>query len=234
VVNESDPPDDFVDDPDDLDVNDDDAVVGGISPARPGSVAMDPDEAVPPGKVLELAAAGVRFVSASLKIEPDFTRDTLSLVDHYVEEARHVVAKRPEALALTANAIGAYLGEVVRRIHACWWRVDHGDPGAWRLEFRNVFLALYPVQIAHLALTRDEGNAEFGGFELPAPDRAALAARLAELPEVSEDEYYAPSTRVDVVDILVDALMAQRARDPRGARPFEPIDYERGGEHAPR
>ena len=38
-----------------------------------------------------------------------------TLVDHYVEHARSAVKGRPETLALTAHAVGAYLGEVVRR-----------------------------------------------------------------------------------------------------------------------
>ena len=197
-----------------------------ITPAGPHTLVTDLDEP-PPGKVLELAAAAVRFVLAKYKVELDFTPDTLPMVDHYVEEARAGVAERPETLALTAHAIGAYLGEVVRRHHACWWRIDDDDPGAWRLEFRNVFLTFYPVQVAYTALTRDEEEA-FSGFELPPGDRDALVERLAQLPAVSEDEYYAPSTKVDVLDIAVDALLARRAHDPSGTRAFGPDDYARG------
>jgi hypothetical protein len=197
-----------------------------LSPAGERSVAMDLDEVVPPGQVLELAAACVRFVATKLKIEPDFTSETLSLIDHYVAEARREVSEHPETLALTAHAVGAYLGEVVRRSHACWWRVDRDDPGAWRLEFRTVFLSFYPVQVAYTALTLEDAPVTFGGFELPDDDRDALQARLDKLPPVSEDEYFAPSTRLDLIDIVVDALLAKRARDPSGARLFEPRDYE--------
>jgi len=199
-----------------------------VSPAGPHTIVMDEDEDTPPGKVLELAAACVRFVMGKYEIEPDFTSETLALVDHYVAEARGDVKERPEALALTAHAVGAYLGEVVRRTHACWWRIDHADPGAWRLEFRNVYLSFYPVQVAYWALTQTEDGASFSGFELPTDDMDALVSRLEQLPPVGEDEYWAPSTKLEVLDIAVDALLAKRARDPTSRGTLGPKDYTAG------
>src|SRR5262245_40636652 len=163
----------------------------GISPAGAHTLVTDLDEP-PPGRVLELAAACVRFVLTKYKVELDFTPDTLPMVDHYVDEARAAVVDQPATLALTAHAVGAYLGEVVRRHHACWWRIDDDDPGAWRLEFRDVLLTFYPVEVAYTALTRDDGDAAFSGFELPQRDKEALIERLEQLPAVSEDEYFAP------------------------------------------
>ena len=202
------------------------ATLEGVSPTRAGTVVMDPDEDTPPGAVLELAAACVRFVMTKYKVQLDFERDTMSFVDHYLDEGRAAVVDRPEALALTAHAVGAYLGEVVRKIHTCWWRIDHGDPGAWRLEFRDVYLCFYPVQVAYAALTRAEDEGSFSGFEMPDSDREALLERLDALPPISEDEYFAPSTRMEVLDIAVDALLARRAREPSATRPYEPSDYE--------
>ncbi len=203
-------------------------VVPMPQPRAPGRIiVMDVDEAHPPGAVTELAANCVRFVLSKMNIELDFKHDTLSLLDHYVAEARADIKGRPEALALTAHAIGAYLGEVVRKSHhTCWWRIDHDDPGAWRLEFRTIYLAFYPVQVAYAALTKEEDEANFSGFELTPDDRSALASRLADLPSVDEDEYFAPSTRLDLLDIAVDALLAKRAQSSEMVRPFEPSDYE--------
>src|SRR5690606_24904746 len=96
----------------------------GITLAGPKTLAMDPDEVHPPGRVMELAASAVRFILASLKLEPDFSRESLALLDHYTGEARAAAAERPETLPLTAHALGTYLGEVVRRHHRCWWRID--------------------------------------------------------------------------------------------------------------
>jgi len=200
-------------------------VPGGVSVPQNVTVVMDLDEVTPPGKVLELSAACVRFVMAKFKVEPDFTRDTMPVVDHYVEDARASVKDRPEAMAVIAHSVGAYIGEVARRSHACWWRIDHADPGAWRLEFRNVYLSFYPVQVVYTALTREDDASSFSGFEMPDADRDALLARLSELPPVSDTEYFAPSTRLEVLDIAVDALLAKRANDPSFTRPFGPDDY---------
>ncbi len=202
----------------------------GISPAGTRSVAMDLDETIPPGVVLEAAASCVRFVLQAVKIELDFERDTLALLDHYVMTARPAVKERPETLALTAQAVGAYFGQVVRRVHACWWRVDHGDVSAWRLEFHDVFLAFYPVQMAYAALRADPDGADFSSsIELGKEAREALTLRLSALPPVSDMAFYAPSSSLEVLDIAVDAMLALRARNPENARQYTPGDYQRGG-----
>jgi hypothetical protein len=64
-------------------------------------------------------------------------------------------------------------------------------------------------------------------FELDEDDRDAVADRLAQLPPVPPEEYYAASTYVELIDILVDALRARRVA--AGMEPdahLEPDDYE--------
>jgi hypothetical protein len=201
---------------------------GGISPAGEKSWAMQPGDDAPPRPVLDLAAACVRQVLAAHRVALDFTPETLPFLDHYLREARAEVRSRPDTLPLVAHAAGAYLGEVVRKSHVCWWRLDGHDPGAWRLEFRDAYLAFYPVQVVHTALTRDQDDPAFSGLEMPRADLESLAARLAALPEVGEEEYFAPSTRAEILDIAVDALVARRASEPDGLRQLEPSDYEGG------
>lgn len=201
----------------------------------------------PPQTVLELAAACVRFVSAAVKVEPDFQPETLPLVDHYLSEARSAVQQRPETLPLVANAVGAYLGEVVRRVHPCWWRLEGAEPMQWRLEFRDVYLSFAPMQVAAAALTRpdrepddDDGGtavdedlepeASFDevpepGLQLAPEDRLAVQRRLEDLPPVSDEEYYALSTRLEVIDIAVDAIQANLLAEPERRRTYRPDDY---------
>jgi hypothetical protein len=197
-----------------------------ITPAGEKSWAQRPDDDAAPRQVLDLAAACVRQVLAAHRVELDFTPATLPVLDHYLNEARAAVGARPETLPLIAHSAGAYLGEVVRRSHACWWRIDGNDPGAWRLELRDCYLAFYPVQVVHTALTRDQEDPAFSGIEMPPADLEALAARLEALPPVGEDEYFAPSTRVEILDIAVDAVVARRAAEPDGIRQLGPSDYE--------
>lgn len=200
----------------------------GVTASGPGALVMNPDDPVdapPPAEVLELAAACVRFVATRFKIEPDFTPETMPVVDEYVREARASMEDRPEALPLTANAVGAYIGEVARRCHRCWWRVEHGDPGSWRLEFSDVFLAFYPVQVAYNLLATTDEETAFSGFEMNEAERASVLERLAELPEVSDLEFYAASTRLEVLEIVVDALQGLRLADPYRRDAYRPEDY---------
>jgi hypothetical protein len=191
----------------------------------------------PPESVLELAAACVRFVAASVELEPDFTPETMPLVDHYLREARVAVRQRPETLSLIANAIGVYLGEVVRRTHPCWWNLDGDEPLDWRLEFRDVYLSFAPVQVIMAALVRpgtppaekaaDDviDDAPEPGLQLAPEDRDAVYQRLEDLPPVSEDDYYAPSTRLEVVDIAVAAIRSNLLLHPERDRVHKPADY---------
>ena len=202
----------------------------------PHQVLPDPSAIASPAPVLELAAACVRFVATIVSsvaggdpkpgLAPDFTPETLSLVDYYVTESRKALAERPEALPLTANAVGAYLGEVIKRCHRCWWRIDDGDPSGWRLEFESAMLSFYPMQVAYALLASDESaDDQFSGFELREDDRGAVTDRLADLPPVSEREYMLPSTRLEVLDIALETLVAKEVSDPLGKRAYRPEDY---------
>ncbi|MBI4957150.1 MAG: hypothetical protein HY908_34370 [Myxococcales bacterium] len=184
----------------------------------------DPAAAPTPLPVLELAASCVRFVATAFKVEPDFTPDTLPVVDHYLRDARAAVAARPESLALVAQAVGAYLGEVVRKGHACWWRTESEDPTRWRLDFRDVYVSFYPVELATALLLDPSGD--FSGLELrDSVDREAVVVRLRDLPEVSAEEFELASTRLEVLDIAVDALSRRRIRDRSLRRIYRPEDY---------
>ena len=67
----------------------------------------DPRDAPPPEAVAELAAACVRFVATKYKVPLDFEPETLSLLDHYLEEGRKAAREKPETAALVAHAAGA-------------------------------------------------------------------------------------------------------------------------------
>jgi len=189
-----------------------------------------------PEAVVELANACVRFVSTMVgklsgkvnpELAPDFTPETLSLIDYYVTESRRSLAERPEALPLTANTIGAYLGEVIRRQHRCWWNAGEGDPAAFRLDFEAVMLSFYPMQVAYALLATDESpEDQFSGFELREEDRDDVVTRLTELPPVSEEEYGLPSLRLEVLDIAIETLVAKQVGDPYAKRALRPDDYE--------
>lgn len=206
--------------------------------------------ALPPDPVAELAGGCVRFVKQALGVKLDYQPETLPVLDHYLKLAREATSVRAEALPVVAHMAGAYFGEVIRRRHASWWRIETaGDPMRWQLEFEAVYLAFNPVLFIHEALSRSQERAQDGGapgslqanaesldllaevasLELQEEDSQAVSERLAELPPVSEDEYYAPSTRLEVIDIAVDVIRARRmAADEEADAALEPDDYDSG------
>ena len=179
-----------------------------------------------PDRVRDLAEACVRFVERAVGVKLDYEPETLSLLDHYLLGARTAAAERPAAGELVAHAAGAYFGEVVRRRYASWWRVEGTDPADWRIELEPVYLSFSPVQLMADALFREGDPDASERLELEEEDRGAVAGRLAELPPVGEDEFYAPSTRLEVIDIAVEAIRARRLAGDEGDSALGPDDYE--------
>lgn len=171
-----------------------------------------------PAPIAELSAACCRFVKSAVGVDLDFEPETLSVLDHYIDQAKQAVMLRPEALAVLAHSIGAYFGEVVRRRHASWWQIEGDDPIYWQIQLESVYLAFSPVALAQEALglgdeawaNQDDDGAPMSQLELDDDDREAVEQRLAELPPVSEREFYAPTMRLEVIDIAVEAIRARR------------------------
>ena len=178
-----------------------------------------------PQIVLELAAACVRFVAQKYGVEMDFGPETLSFLDHYVSEARAEVQQKPDTLELLQGTVGAYLGEVMRRAHGGMWDAE-GDQDGWRVLMKHVFLSFNPVGMAREALTLEEQPGWHAHLETDPAESELLEARLRALPEAEEEEYYAPTTRFDVVHIAVDALAARQRAQGLGDVTFTPEDYE--------
>ena len=179
-----------------------------------------------PPLVAELADACVRFVERALTVRLDFTSDTLSVLDHYVAETRKELADKPEALGLVARAVGAYFGEVVRRRVPSFWHLPSEDPAGWELQLEPVFLAVQPVAVAYDAIALGDEDGPTAAFELEDEDRGAVEARLGELPQVGDEEFYSLATRLEVLDIVVDAVKARMMSGGLGDVSFGPSDYE--------
>jgi hypothetical protein len=184
-----------------------------------------PPQPPPPEKVAELCAACIRFVASKYKVPLDGTPDTLSLVDQYVREAREAVRERPESIDVVAPAVGAYLGEVMRQQFGGEWFAE-GDYAAWRLYFTNVFMAFNPIGMAREAITMAEEPGWNAHLVLDPGERELIEERLAAMPEVDEDEYYLPTTRFDVVTVVVETLRAHAELRSTGDVTFTKEDYE--------
>lgn len=180
---------------------------GANGAAHPLELEM-PAREPPPPEIAELAASCVRFVLAKYKVPLDFTSDTLSVLDHYVKEARVDLGARPEGQALIEAAVGAYFGEVVRRVFESTWRIE-GEYAEWRLSMSEVYLSFNPIGMAREALTQDDAPGWHSHLAMHMGEQEEVERRLASLPEVADDEYYALSTRFDVVELAVEALRAR-------------------------
>jgi hypothetical protein len=188
---------------------------------QPGPDAAAP----PPAQVEELARACVRFVTARFGATLDYQPETLSFVDQWLREARVEVLAKPEAIDLAQAAAGGYFGEVVRRWFGARW-VAEGEHATWKLCLSNVYCAFNPIGMAREALLMGPAEGWHGHLELDPADRPGIEARLGALPAADDDEYYAPTTRFDVLCIVVDALRtSMRARGRADAR-FAPDDYK--------
>ena len=186
------------------------------------------EPAAPPDAVAELADACVRFVERKLGVRLDYSPETLPLLDHYLLEARAEVRDRPELIPLLVNAAGAYFGEVVRRRVPSWWHMPTTDPTSWQIQAEPVYLWFEPVAMAYDALLGGERDEEgmMAKLEIEDEDRDALEQRLAELPAVDEDEFYALSTRLEVIDIAADVIKARMIESRLGEVVFTAQDYE--------
>jgi hypothetical protein len=163
-----------------------------------------------PPEVRDLADTCVRNVERSLTIRLDYRAETLSVLDHWLNHERVANAGRADVMRLVGAAAGAYFGELVRRRHGAWWRLSGPSPAEWRIELEPVYLAFQPVQLVLDALLRESADGLDERYELDADDEVEVRRRLALLAPVSEDEFYALTTRLDVLDIAVEVIRARR------------------------
>ena len=162
-----------------------------------------------PAEVSELAQACIEFVARALKFTLDFSPETIPVLDHYVQGVRVEAAGKPEVVRLLAPAIGAYFGEVVRRNIPLRWFSPKGEHQRWRLEFEQVFLSFNPIGAAMEAVVVQDIDGWGGAFRLRGEDEPLAKSAVRNLPDVSPEEFYLPSTRYEVLTFVVDALTAR-------------------------
>jgi len=162
-----------------------------------------------PPAIAEYAQTCVRYVQTAVGAALDFQPETLPLLDHYLRTARSEAATRPETLPLLATVAGAYIGEVLRAVFDCRWAVALQDPEDWTIEFPDLPIRVFPVAIAREAIN-GKPDSEAETIVIDGEDRDAVAERLDRLPQVSEEDYIAPSTRLEVLEIAVEVIRARR------------------------
>src|SRR5450432_2264297 len=179
-----------------------------------------------PVAIVDLAQACVRFVEAALGVRLDFTPETLPVLDHYISTRRKELTDKPATLGLVARTVGAYFGEVVRHRIACFWHVPSDDPTAWEIRLMPVYLAFHPVGVAYDAITHGDQDGPTEYLRIEDEDREAIEMRLSELPAATDEEFFLLSTRLEVLDIAVDAIKARMMSSGLGEVMFANADYD--------
>jgi len=180
-----------------------------------------------PLAVLELSESCRQFVHGALGVELDYEAETLPVLDEYLRVAGQGVHDRPEAKPLVAATAAAYFGEVVRRRIDGFWKRSPKVPDEWQICARRAFVSMSPLGMVEESLARSEDHpGPSAELELAPSDRELAAARLAVLPEVSDDEYYLLSTRLEVIEAVYEALRDRMRAEGRESVVFEEEDYD--------
>jgi hypothetical protein len=183
-----------------------------------------------PEEIAELAMRCIAHIKNRTGMDLDGQCETLSVVDFFirdllVEEGGGILPpvgdhRRANAMHLLAPSIGAYFGEVVRATFPCRWRIDSDDPKHWVIEFDHVPLRFSPIGAAAEALLEQYAEGWGASLSTTTEETDPLGERLTAAPPVPEDEFFALTTRLEVLQIAVEWLRAHMA-----LRTTPPPDY---------
>ena len=180
-----------------------------------------------PVEIHELAENCRKFALAAVGVELDYEPETLPVLDEYLRTASLAVRDRPELEPLITRAVAAYFGEVVRRRIDGFWRRREDPADPWELCGRRTLLSMSPLGMVAESLAKGGEHAgPSGELKLAPEDREIAQARLAVFPEVSEEEYYLLSTRLEVLEAVYEALRDHLRAEGRESLVFEEGDYE--------
>lgn len=186
---------------------------------------MDQDAA--PEAIADLVRACLSYVKRSLGTDLDFTPETLPLLDHYLAEVREALEDKPELAELTAQAAGAYFGEVLRRQMRGFWRTPTANLHDYQVCSSVAFVSINPFGVAYDALfASTEHQGPRSNLRVAPEDAGFVSARLATVPEVPEDQYYLLTTRIEAIEITVEALRARLEEEGYSEMEYTLEDYE--------
>ncbi len=170
-----------------------------------------------------MAMMACRNVQQVIGVEPDFTPETLPLVDQYM---RQLPEDSPaEVVELVLSTVGCYFGEVVRRLLNGRWAISPADPDRWRVELINCFFHFRPVGMAGEVYSRGADERYDGVFATHPEVWEGLSQALTEAVPMPEDEYYSLAGRVDVLERAVDWLTGRELASGKPPRTFTAEDY---------
>jgi hypothetical protein len=160
-----------------------------------------------PPLVQPFYAAAQSYVKRALNLELDGSVESLAFVDHYVAASGKKESLKPEVLALTASALGAYFGELAIKRFGGRWVLDDAEPARWRVELEPAPLSFFPVGMAAEALRGDEVEGYDAGFTTRDDLLGPLEEALASSPPVDEAYYYSLTGRLETLQHALEILV---------------------------
>ena len=171
-----------------------------------------------------MAMMACRNVQQVIGVEPDFTPETLPLVDQYM---RQLPADSPaEVVELVLATVGCYFGEVVRRLLNGRWAITGDAHDRWRVELINCYFHFRPVGMTGEVYSRGTDERYDGVFSTRDEVWEGLSLALAGATPMPEDEYYSLAGRVDVLELAVDWLTGRELATGEPPRTYTAEDYE--------
>jgi hypothetical protein len=141
-------------------------------------------------------------------------------------EARKLIGDKLELRELVFRAAGAYFGEVLRRRLNGYWLIPSEDVHSWRVCGRHVLLAINPVGVIAEAIAEsDDSDGPSSTLRLARGDQQDVVNRLAEMPPLPEDEFFLTSTRLEVIDVVVEFLRGRMELNNQADMEFDLDDY---------
>ncbi len=183
-------------------------------------------------------------IRRALSFELDDTETALAFVDHHLRTASQ--EDRAPILSLLSSSAGVYYGELVRRLIGGTWIGDGTDPRRLRMLMKYQFIYFSPVDqameaIAGKSLELDDPrlvDAErfdpaFRLRPLPEPPEVAghdhdaiwLGERLAELPQLPEDQLVSLTCRFETLKLMHEFLATKHAAEGRSPVELGVSDY---------
>ena len=168
-----------------------------------------------PPKITELALAAKAYVQRAIAVEVDDSVESLAYVDLYIASVGEL---KPEVLALTAAALGAWFGELWVAHRDAVWHADDEDPATWMVAIpgpdERSLLAFHPVALAAAALVGGDVDGYDASLRAPAASEARLAELLADAAPVDAAFYYSLTGRWEAIEHITDLVLELRRTTP--------------------
>jgi hypothetical protein len=179
-----------------------------------------------PVPIYEMGEACRRFVRGAVGVELDFSAETLPVLDEYLRIVKSGVSDRPELEPVVTQSVAAYFGEVIRQRIDGFWRKTPDRDDEWMLSARRAYLSMSPLGIVLESMSEGaERPGPSAELDLPEDERDAVETRLSVFPPVPENEYYLLSTRLEVIEVVYEALRDRMKADGREALVYDEEDY---------